>query len=390
MNKKTKTNLILCLVLGVGLSLFFNMGVTREKVSEESQEIEIAITLSEKIHIDNNWSAAEIAGICTGNGTFTNPYVIEDLVIDGEGTGSCIFIENSNDYFRIENCSVFNSDSYPHSGIRLLKVNNSKLVENNCTLNRYGIELDSCFNNTLTGNTAMDNSHAIHLDNSENNTISGNFLNNNSHYGLSIYYSINNTVSGNELNYNNWELESLEYDPNIDRIIINDVLKLDRYIWFEIEKFVKKNTEWDYELEKSKSAASEKSKKLIRIIETYSDLFSEGGIENLILKTYLFQKTFTSIEIFRNDHRRTEEFIDELREFFFVGYVPYAKAPRNSGQVLISRFKHIFEVGLEYMKRCEGIHDFFSDLFGLLFEYSSREIAQYCSTERLKSLDLIK
>ncbi|MFX0142160.1 MAG: hypothetical protein ACFFDN_51455 [Candidatus Hodarchaeota archaeon] len=50
--------------------------------------------VSGKIHIDNNWTAAKSAGICTGNGTYSEPYVIDDFIIDGGGSGSCILIEN--------------------------------------------------------------------------------------------------------------------------------------------------------------------------------------------------------------------------------------------------------------------------------------------------------
>lgn len=44
---------------------------------------------------------AKTAGICTGQGTYSDPYVIQDLVIDAGESGSCILIENSNDYFKI-------------------------------------------------------------------------------------------------------------------------------------------------------------------------------------------------------------------------------------------------------------------------------------------------
>ncbi|GAH45404.1 unnamed protein product, partial [marine sediment metagenome] len=76
--------------------------------------------VSRKIHIDNNWSAAKAAGICTGNGTYSEPYVIEDLVIDGGHSGSCILIENSTVFVKIENCTLVNSGSSSmDAGIKL-------------------------------------------------------------------------------------------------------------------------------------------------------------------------------------------------------------------------------------------------------------------------------
>jgi parallel beta-helix repeat protein len=115
-------------------------------------------------------------------------------------------------FFRIENCSVFNSGAWPDAGIRLLNVNNSKLIGNNCTSNTRGIRLDDCINNTILGNIASNNSYGIYLGNSYNNTVAGNNASNNS-YGVSLVFADNNTVSDNTANDNNWEGIEL-YDCN--------------------------------------------------------------------------------------------------------------------------------------------------------------------------------
>ena len=67
--------------------------------------------ISIKIHLSGNsgWINAKATGICTGSGTSNDPYIIEDLVIDGGGTGSCIWIEGSTVFFKIFNCTVSNS-----------------------------------------------------------------------------------------------------------------------------------------------------------------------------------------------------------------------------------------------------------------------------------------
>ena len=66
--------------------------------------------VSGKIHIDGNsgWVDFRDAGNCTGSGTYSDPYVIEDLEIDAAGVGSPIWIENSDVYFKIEDCIVYN------------------------------------------------------------------------------------------------------------------------------------------------------------------------------------------------------------------------------------------------------------------------------------------
>jgi len=151
-------------------------------------------TVSGKIHIINNsgWVDFRNDGNCTGNGTYADPYVIEDLVIDGGGSGSCILIENSSVYFTIENCTVYNSGGYYYTemglslnaGIKLSHVNNSYIIDNDCSSNWYGIIIEYSDNNTISGNTDND---GILIFGSGNTTISGNIMN---HCGLGIYGSL--------------------------------------------------------------------------------------------------------------------------------------------------------------------------------------------------------
>lgn len=171
--------------------------------------------LSGKIHIDDtnpsmNWSVAKKDGICTGNGTYSEPYVIEDLVIDGGGSGSCILIENSDVYFRIENCTVFNSEIDPtgefwfvqYAGILLKSVINAQLLGNNCSFNNFGIFLDGG-NNTIAGNIVNNNKYSGIIAFWDNNsTISGNTANKNITPGIYLYGGNYTKVSGNIAKYN--------------------------------------------------------------------------------------------------------------------------------------------------------------------------------------------
>jgi len=153
-------------------------------------------------------SVAKKDGICTGNGTYSDPYIIEDLVINGGGSGDCILIQDSDVYFRIENCTVFNSEIYTDwdyfyndwdyffAGIRLSNVKNSLLLDNNCSFNNNGIHVDG-FNNTITGNIAYNNNGSGIYVRGNNHTISGNTANNNELFGIWLSNNFNSTVSGN-------------------------------------------------------------------------------------------------------------------------------------------------------------------------------------------------
>lgn len=152
--------------------------------------------VSGKIHIINNsgWFDFKTDGNCTGSGTYSDPNVIEDLVIDAGGTENGIWIEGSNVYFRIENCTVYNS-SYPYVGIRSSRVNNSQLINNNFSYNFIEMELYYGNNNTISGNTANHNGwYGISLEYCDNNTVSGNTASYNDDPGIYLYYCNNNTV----------------------------------------------------------------------------------------------------------------------------------------------------------------------------------------------------
>jgi parallel beta-helix repeat protein len=175
----------------------------------------------------HNWTWAETQPWCSGSGTFEEPYLIENVTIDGENSGNCIKIKNSDKYFRIENCTVFNSGwGISDAGIHLDHAGNGTLINNNCSFNGkngiflyfnsdnnsisgntannndYGIRLYASDNNTVSGNTANDGFYGIYLDYSDNNTLSGNTANNNDWYGIDINYSNNNTISGNIVDNN--------------------------------------------------------------------------------------------------------------------------------------------------------------------------------------------
>jgi len=210
--------------------------------------------ISEKIHINDNsnWGEAKNAGICTGEGTYSNPYVIEDLVIFGGSSGSCILIENSSVYFRIENCTVYNS--WHNAGIQLSNVQNSLLIKNNCSENDYGIYLTSSNNNTVSENKISRNYYGIVLEDSNNNTISendvsrnsggiellysnyntiiGNIVNNNDIDGIELLYSNYNTILGNTASYNfNYGIRLGHSDNN--RIVANTLIGNRPGCWYE-------------------------------------------------------------------------------------------------------------------------------------------------------------
>ena len=235
MKSTPKAKIIILITLGILIALTplitVNQGLitdTKDAINLDTKNLKIS-AVSGKIHIDNNynnnWTDAKNSGIVTGNGTYSEPYIIENLVIDAGGSGSGIFIEHSDVYFKIENCTVSNSGNESHdAGIRLSVVNNGQLINNTVYNNYNGIDLFySSYNNSISGNIVFNNSQGIKLgasdDNrivgniitnnfdgillalSHQNTISGNTVNNNTE-GISLYFNVNNSILGNTVNYN--------------------------------------------------------------------------------------------------------------------------------------------------------------------------------------------
>jgi parallel beta-helix repeat protein len=228
MKSKTNNRFILFIILGIFLALTLIKGNTFifNNGNREINILKLDISIiSGKIHIINNtgWEDFRNAGNCTGQGTYSDPYIIKDLEIDGKGSGNCILVQNTDVYFKIENCTIYNSGTYPNAGIKLTDVENSQLVDNNCSSNYYGIYLWRCNFNTVSGNTVNNNNGGMRLYLSYENNILGNTANNND-YGIYIDHCNYNNLIENTANNNDYGIylkNSFENDILINFINYN-------------------------------------------------------------------------------------------------------------------------------------------------------------------------
>ena len=79
----------------------------------------------------------------------------------------------------------------------------------------------------------------------------------------------------------------------------------------------------------------------------------------------------------------------ELEEFFFVAYI-HVERHHSEELLLMSRFRNLVDVAEAYAKDYNGFFDEYSDISGLLFGYSTNEIAQYWLQRKLQKFNLIK
>ncbi len=110
-----------------------------------------------------NWSEAALQSWVSGNGTLNNPYIIENVFIDGQGFGDSIEIKDSNVFFEIRNSTLINAGSGSYdAGIKLENVVNGKLINNTVSFNlRNGIIIGVCQNTTISENLVENNGNDL-------------------------------------------------------------------------------------------------------------------------------------------------------------------------------------------------------------------------------------
>lgn len=169
-----------------------------------------------------NWAiTAATEPWCSGSGTWIDPFIIENVTINGLNSGSCITIYDSNAYFIIRNCTVYNSgNNLPSldSGIKIKNSENGKIFNNTCRNNNgFGISFEDANNCTAEQNTVENNDWSgfflnIEYDNvnCDNNQITNNNITYNDEYGIYIDGNYNpsvtdikfNLISNNNISYN--------------------------------------------------------------------------------------------------------------------------------------------------------------------------------------------
>ena len=111
---------------------------------------------------------------CSGNGSWSNPYIIENITIKGQTSSEyCLEIISSDVYFKVVNCRFYNNSQ--DGGLHLEYVENGFILNNSFSLNSICLYLENSNNNTIQGNNFEQNI-GIRLEYSENNTMMKNVI----------------------------------------------------------------------------------------------------------------------------------------------------------------------------------------------------------------------
>ncbi len=169
------------------------------------------------INYDYNWSTTAAENDwCSGSGSWSDPYIIEDVLINSLDGEFCISIWGSNVYFIIRNCYLYNVDwATDYAPILLENTNNGRIFGNTLEDGQTGIYLFNCDNNSISNNEFNDLVYGIHLEYSHHNAISNNDIETHT-YAIMMEDSRYNNVSLNSLiDINHVGFRILDSDHNI-------------------------------------------------------------------------------------------------------------------------------------------------------------------------------
>ncbi len=170
-----------------------------------------AISSHGVIRIDNDTDFANQAAAegWSGDGTESDPYIIENYDINAQEKGSALYFGNTTVYFIIRNCTIHDAEYMRNpyfigTGITLYKVVNANVSGNRIYSNVYGILSMYSSSIVVDNNTIYNNEYGI-FPWSSSNTIQHNIVYDNRR-GMLIQFSKNNVISNNTMKNNSISL----------------------------------------------------------------------------------------------------------------------------------------------------------------------------------------
>jgi len=169
-------------------------------------KVEIANESHGPIEIDGNaeFTASALAEGWPGNGSSSNPFIIENLDITlGVTPVASINISNTNVHFIIQDCRLIGPGATPSYGIYLESSINGRIVNNMITNFADGLYVATgCTGIIAAKNNISYNSYGINLEFSNSFLITQNVVSRNFCNGISIHWSSGGTMNGNDCSYN--------------------------------------------------------------------------------------------------------------------------------------------------------------------------------------------
>jgi parallel beta-helix repeat protein len=202
MNRKylLSSIVIATLMIVTSFSMIASIGSPME---QPQKAIISAYTIRAQISIMSNGDFTNASGVVWGNGTATDPYIIEGWDINNGG-GLGIYIYGATVFFIIRNCYLHGSGG--GDGICLSYSSNAKVINNTCFNTFSGMWLETMTGCEVYNNTLLNNKDGIGIYGQCSISIHNNNFSNNINDGINIwsysYGSSSNTIWNNTFYHN--------------------------------------------------------------------------------------------------------------------------------------------------------------------------------------------
>ena len=134
LKKLSSLFLVFLLIFSFGLTfitLMVDFGSLNSNFNSGGDQINLKVKTNVPFIINENTDFPTYAN-GTGNGSASNPWIIQDYYIDSVPGADGILIDGTTEHFIIQNCTILNRDD-TFSGIRIQTTVNGMV--RNCTLN---------------------------------------------------------------------------------------------------------------------------------------------------------------------------------------------------------------------------------------------------------------
>ena len=162
----------------------------------------------------------------SGNGTQLNPYVIENLTINGMGS-PCIWISTTTAFFILQYNLLFNG-----TGIQLDNVKNGIMRNNTFNATGWGIDVSESENILIYENNLTENQRGIHIQGSNDTIISHNNVTSSTDQSKGIHIDGGNNVTllNNHIYTRTWGVSFSEgIGAILNNVIVSQGTSLDLY-----------------------------------------------------------------------------------------------------------------------------------------------------------------
>lgn len=190
-NAKYCTSFVILSLLGMALSPFIALA----DLSDPG-----ALQTHNPLLIDADDEFDVVNGVVAGNGTASNPYIIENWTISTSSlTG--VQIQDTRAHFVVRNCKI--GDTSSKNGIDISNATNGTIINNRIEKARIGIRMVKSSEILVKNNSVVDNSwEGIHVSQSINITVKDNDIYDNTDEGIDVWDSEYIQITGNNI-YNN-------------------------------------------------------------------------------------------------------------------------------------------------------------------------------------------